>query len=629
MLPSHGNRRAARLVAASVLLSVAVNAQQSQLTVGPNVLVSTGHPRDWHSEVQLASDPADARRLFACSYMWNASQGEMHTVDYLSVDGGTEWRPVFESDTGRHSGDPACAFGSNHALLIAALSWPSQGDGPRTLTTVHSRDDGHTWASVQLPFVDREYFVVDYTQSKFRGRTYLYGDGELRPYDNPVPYVGSIKLYRSDDDGTTYLPSISLPASGTHVPMGIGNGEVLSDGTLVIPVGELNSWSDVGPNWSRQDVSLKIKAVTSSDGGETFNPAVVATEWQWCRHHVGTITPYLAADHGDGPFRDRLYLVWADGRSGQCHIMLSTSADEGKSWSTPIQVDDQPRHGANPADQSMPTVAVNKNGVVGIGWYDRREDPASTAWKVRFAASFDGGRSVTPSVAVSDAAYAVSWNNGMPLFSWTQSGESASPKGPGSMMLTIGDGAEMFAGGDTGGIAADADGVFHMLWPDNRTGIAQLWTATITANGHAEPQGDARLRHLADVTDKVWIDMTNTHYDPTTHSVSVDLVVRNISKNVLHEPLLVQAWSIESAFGTPTVRSMPGSPTVWDLSPRMRNGALSPDELTLPQRLTISLSDLRPLQPPLTVRDVNDLIQIRLSVYCGHADGGTVGAALR
>jgi hypothetical protein len=42
-------------------------------------------------------------------------------------------------------------------------------------------------------------------------------------------------------------------------------------------------------------------------------------------------------------------------------------------------------------------------------------------------------------------------------------------------------------GGDTAGLAADADGVFHRVWIDNRTGIPQMWTTTVTIRpkGHS------------------------------------------------------------------------------------------------------------------------------------------------
>ncbi|HZS07661.1 MAG TPA: hypothetical protein VFD58_22690 [Blastocatellia bacterium] len=37
--------------------------------------------------------------------------------------------------------------------------------------------------------------------------------------------------------------------------------------------------------------------------------------------------------------------------------------------------------------------------------------------------------------------------------------------------------------GDTAGLAAAADGTFHPLWVDYRTGTPQVWTATVTVRG--------------------------------------------------------------------------------------------------------------------------------------------------
>ena len=45
------------------------------------------------------------------------------------------------------------------------------------------------------------------------------------------------------------------------------------------------------------------------------------------------------------------------------------------------------------------------------------------------------------------------------------------------------EGSTRFNGGDTAGLAADADGVFHALWIDSRTGVHQMWTATIAVRG--------------------------------------------------------------------------------------------------------------------------------------------------
>jgi hypothetical protein len=40
-------------------------------------------------------------------------------------------------------------------------------------------------------------------------------------------------------------------------------------------------------------------------------------------------------------------------------------------------------------------------------------------------------------------------------------------------------------GGDTAGLAADAAGVFHPVWIDNRTGTHQMWTTSVSVQGRA------------------------------------------------------------------------------------------------------------------------------------------------
>jgi hypothetical protein len=89
---------------------------------------------------------------------------------------------------------------------------------------------------------------------------------------------------------------------------------------------------------------------------------------------------------------------------------------------------------------------------VGVCWYDRRDNPDNLGYYVRFRASVDGGRTWLPSVRVSTAAQV--------------SSEDTRKNS-----------------GDTAGLAADADGVFHPVWIDNRTGIPQMWTATVKVRG--------------------------------------------------------------------------------------------------------------------------------------------------
>jgi hypothetical protein len=142
-------------------------------------------------------------------------------------------------------------------------------------------------------------------------------------------------------------------------------------------------------------------------------------------------------------------------RTGRTEIMIASSADKGKTWSAPVTVSDAPqvaRDSGGP-DQFMPTVAVNKEGIVGVLWYDRRDNPNNRDYYARFSASLDGGATWLKSVRVSSAA-----------------------NEPGKKGGSV-------TNGDTSGLAASADGRFHALWIDNRSGTPQAWTAPITVAG--------------------------------------------------------------------------------------------------------------------------------------------------
>jgi hypothetical protein len=188
----------------------------------------------------------------------------------------------------------------------------------------------------------------------------------------------------------------------------------------------------------------------SVDGGETFGAERTIADFSFGGARYTNI-PSLAVDAAHG---DRLYAAWLElDAAGNAGVMFSLSADKGSTWSGPVLLSEQreARRGADapgPAyDAFLPTVAVNAAGVVGIAWYDTRATPGDRpGWEYRLRASIDGGRTWPPSARVSERR-----------------------------TTTRKRGA-----GHTGGLAAAADGAFHLLWVDDRTGLQQVWTARVT-----------------------------------------------------------------------------------------------------------------------------------------------------
>ena len=54
-------------------------------------------------------------------------------------------------------------------------------------------------------------------------------------------------------------------------------------------------------------------------------------------------------------------------------------------------------------DRMLPVVEVNRDGVVGVAWYDRRRDDTRRCWELFFTSSSDGGETFAANVPVASA----------------------------------------------------------------------------------------------------------------------------------------------------------------------------------------------------------------------------------
>jgi hypothetical protein len=138
----------------------------------------------------------------------------------------------------------------------------------------------------------------------------------------------------------------------------------------------------------QQDEDNLIRIVRSTDHGKTWSspitvaqidPADIVDPDGLQPLRTADIVPDIAVDHKTG----RLYVVWQDARFTQsaAAIMLTSSANGGRSWSTPLRVSqtpDSPAQGNGQAFTAM--VDVASTGTVGVSYYDfRRDTPAAGA----------------------------------------------------------------------------------------------------------------------------------------------------------------------------------------------------------------------------------------------------------
>jgi hypothetical protein len=405
-------------------------------------------------------------------------------------------------------------------------------------------------------------------------------------------------IYTSRDRGQTFSLSTLAPAQG-HQSSYQGNGLVLSDGTFIAPFAELDSKGS-------KDGFLRV--IRSEDGGNTFSTAITVSKW------VGPFSPMsLAVDQTAGVFRDRIYAVWADSSSGRSQLMLSYSSDKGKTWSNPVAVnDDEPfSDGRKGPDDFMGVVAVNRAGVVGVSWYDRRDSANNRDWWVRFAASCDGGKSFLPSIKVSESAFTHEPTKARPIdFSSAGGGDYESPYN--TLGLQVHPTRAYYGGGDTAGLAADADGIFHGLWIDNRTGFAQVWTAPITVNESAACNNGHKFQGLDDITEKLILGFNDTHYDEQTKTMSAAAYLINTSAETLVGPIIVRMLRLvpQTAEVLNADNHQTGKGATWEYTALLKHNMLEPGNRTAGRLIQFRILDKAAQEAPPEPTTVLAMLQV-------------------
>lgn len=558
----------------------------SQITVGKNVLVSRDFSSNPHAETMISVNPNNPLQMLACSYVF-ARNGEkdsvikgMATVVYRSDDGGKTWgatqKPLHDGP-----GDPVCIWGNNGEAYYTGLDVG--------VSLLRSDDAGITWKNVRAlsNITDKEWIFIDNTQSLYRGSIYIHGMHYASSLGDRTRR-SSIVLYSSHNGIHFDEASRIAFAEGKHtyVP---GNGAVFSDGTLIFVFGiRIN---DERFPVDRPNAILNV--ITSKNGGKYLEREVAITDWYIDRGDQNSgLIPHIAVDQSNGPFKDRVYVVWNCRRSGRGEIYFAYSDDKGKTWSKPTVVnDDTLWSGRKDAPDNLnPTIAVNKNGVIGILWQDRRDHPDNLGYCVRLRVSMDGGDTWLPSVRVSEKPHSL--GDGVRA---TTSYDTAN----GTLSTSIKPfpfGGFEYTGGHYIGLANSSTGEFHAVWVDNRTGVSQLWTAPVNVRGEALRYNSAELSAMKDISKKVMFEFTESSYDRKSGRITTTARLKNTSKDTLWGPFRIYITNVRSDISEVRITNADNKKTssgaIWDWTSLVNDGCLPPDGISASRQLAFMLNKI-------------------------------------
>ena len=571
----------------------------SHVSIGRLVQVSSSYATRSHGENMIAANPADPKDLIACSALVGdaslyQSPIPQNLVVYTSHDGGLHWKPTLTIVRSQYDNDPACTFGLDGTAYFAFFGGGLYfvGSSQTLREFVYRSDDGgdrwhlaSTLPNHQGP--DRPFVTVDTLSNAYRGNAYLYG---VVNHDHNGMYV-----FRSSDRFAT-LKRSSIDTSGSQYVLFNSDGIVMPDGTYGVLYGLLQRETDANIEQIHlQSPNASVMFAASRDGGATFGTPVLVSDWYMRFGAMLMGVPALAIDTSRSVFRGRIYAAWIDVRTGRGQIRFARSSDGGKTWSPSYGISDNWARDASgdAPDAFMPELAVNRDGVVAATWYDRRDHPDNLGYDVRFSVSTDGGETFSPSVLLARGGGSVVQTRSTTLSGFTNFGSTPQVRAAGRLHANFGwDWYDN--GGDTAGLAATSDGVFHPLWISRSSGLRQLFTSRVTVNAVARANGGNGLEWLLDLSRQVDVRYAPPEIDNASHVITIGAVIYNRSHSPLPSNFKVRLVGLDFMQGPIVVRNadngMRSTGAVWNF--RTASGKpLAPGEMTAPRELKFYVTD--------------------------------------
>jgi hypothetical protein len=567
-----------RLVLSLTLVAAAVVHAQPRIRIGPDVLVSRNTDVQ-HAEVWIAAHPTDADKLVGMSVTLRDIASKVMLELYATSDGGNTWTPSIPAhQLAKGGGDPIVGISQQGTALGVAL-------GDRGMWVYRSEDDGITWDAGRRASngADHERLAIDYSSGPFAGRMYLAGEvGDGRA--TPDSIKRAVNVWRSLDDGRTWLPPVTVARDATH-GVAVDAFVVMSDGTLALFLDKYpNPGKDMTtPTW-------EILLTTSSNGGVTFTtPQPIGTQTFGGyadfrkRQNEGRMDLGIAFDAAvdtrGSRFRDRMYVAYTEVRSPAegGRLVARWSSDRGKTWSAPKDIVPETRARVS---QFQPAVAVNKDGTVGVLWYDTRDAQGQETFDVFFTASTDGGETwAAPARVSSMSSWPFTAGNDRPVA--IRSTQSAS----GTRVTLISAFSRWPDGGDYIGLTADAGGVFHPFWADSRSGTYQVYSSRVEVAPAGVALAGAPPSERRTLNEQVTINLDPIAVDWQRSELLIPVRLKNTSRDTVYGPIMVQVKAIcaqrcgaaDSATVLNASNGARSAGAVVDYSPALRDfGALAP-----------------------------------------------------
>lgn len=374
------------------------------------------------SEVHAVINPLDSNNIIISPIFQddNEKNPQLFCSIYYTTNAGLSWNmsSYRTSPIGYNNvmiiggGDPVLAYDYNGRAYLTWLSifQTTNGKVHTGLLWAYSDDGGRSWIEPEEPYLahfenttninllkmaDKQWVTVNRNNDVFVSYTYLEGKPDGQITDIYVAKLPSGKL--------KFEPPVRVSSSQSEFRQ-FSSVTIDEKQNLHIMYLELNN-----------NEMLLIHS-KSTNQGKSFNNSNYISSLTMSKSIldqsgsldtiIGITTrrlypaPLIVADNRPtSKYKNNLYAVWnANGVTRnlgkKMDIYFSRSTDGGKRWEKAKVLNRE--NNSRAVSQYYPSLAVNKNGVIAISYYDRNEDvnfDTHTDYVIQF--SYDGGLSFT------------------------------------------------------------------------------------------------------------------------------------------------------------------------------------------------------------------------------------------
>lgn len=533
---------------------------------------ASGNNGGWYPWYELAADPSNPKNLIVCGSRWDARHNAFSGFVYASADDGKTWRTALEDKHSAWVTEHSCAFGINgRAYFVSEASKVIDGNPHHESGTTRifvSRDGGQSWGeAARTSWADYSVSVVDGDVGPNQNRLYIFyndnlmrhGGGDRSGSDGTRVSAISFKDNEPNVEGPLVAPEMRYQGSYPQKAFALKDGSLLAIYFANVQINDRKYGVIGAVRTNRRRTSLHDFVLDRIPTGNL--PQCYPSEF--------------AAAYASGD--NRLFVAYPRLEGHDCQLILKTSSDGGRTWSTGSEI---PRPKTISGKFYSPAMAVNQDGILGLLW---RDQPVSNCWY--FSASGDNGRTFAPPIALSHCS-----NSATPYLTGFSSSLRTSSK-----VLHENDSAMVAlevqvvdsrnrAWRNTGALISSADGVFHAVWIEVEHGEGELRSAAIRVARTGRGLSSSQLIDRS--ADLIALYGGAQHYDRKTNTLMVNIILKNKSLTLIRPPLFLRVLKVSSDLGQLQIANsrngLSGRGAIWDISRTLPNGVLEPGASTRP-----------------------------------------------